>query len=308
MSRADRIVEDADQVEWSAYRLGAAVPVISGLRDDLLSESISEDSELGGVQQPDAEMEDRVSDIVQELDRRSSVLGVRYPFRINHQAQSVSYASTQAVVYEFCLAISVAPSLTKGRYVALPREFERLAGAIMASFLGEGANWYRLGWPPEADRPKVLKQAVQELSRYTGEWVWQRNPHYTDEWEGHQSVKDGGVDLVVWKYPPDARVGGLTLVGQCACGNDWSVKASDLSHDRIAAWCARPTVAKESRFFAMPRHIADPNVWVTHSLAAGLVLDRARLVLLNRDESQQTNAKLVSLIEIVAAISEPISR
>jgi hypothetical protein len=143
-------------------------------------------------------------------------------------------------------------------------------------WIGPDADWYRMGWPPDADRPSTFRRAIEELHVRCGEFFWQpKDERYADP----KSVKDGGVDVVVWKHPPDGRTGGLFLLGQCGCGNDWPVKLSDLRPDLIERRYVRDiSLAGEIRFLATPFHINHSKTWDESSEEAGIVFDRARIV------------------------------
>lgn len=283
MSRYSEV--DADQVEGVAIRIGAAVPLVEGLRDDLVSDALLEDDPAAletigyDVARVDKQLESRVGAVATEIAKRTQRLGSAYPFDFDTARQSLKYRKSKTRVYEFCLAISLARNIQVLPFANLPRIFERLTGRVVSAFLGGDASWYRAGWPPEGDRPTSFKEVMAELNTRTNEWHWRPRPDLNLPSEGPPNVKDGGIDLVVWKYPPDGRVGGITLLGQCACGDDWSIKTSDLDPNKLDIYVPRPTVAKEIRFFSMPRLFPEEQ-WIPKSHQAGIIFDRVRLVLL----------------------------
>lgn len=276
--------DNVDQLELRVLT-EMALPLDSALFDETVSDSILDEVPVSGGEEIDdfANAEFRLDslagDMETEIQRRRELLAGTYPFRLTEG--TFSYTGGSNLIYEFCLAITQAPTITTGSYCDLPREFERLTGSIAKFWLGESASSYRAGWPPDGDRPSKFKETIEELHDRSGEWWWQeRDERYDDPTE----VKDGGVDVVVWRHP-DSRVGGVFMLGQCACGNNWNSKFQDLSPDLIQNKYVRDiSVASELRFFSTPFHVPHSKTWLDTSLAAGIVFDRARLVKLGSED------------------------
>jgi hypothetical protein len=289
---------DADQVELQAMKNGTA-PFQSSIYDDMIADSLPDDYPVpdpilvGAADDPAAvDVRDRIAtqdtrkdtavgQSVDELKRRAGLLGDRYPFVLDEAG--LAYRSSSTLIYEYCLAVTRSPSLTTGDYKQLPRAFERLVGHAVRLWLGEDATSYRTGWPPDEDRPNTFKETIQQLAVNSGEWTWQpRNGLYEEPRSG-----DGGMDLVVWRRPADYRTGGITLLGQCACGNDWEEKYKDLDVDDLKKKYCRLPPAGESRFFATPHHVSHPKTWEDASIGAGIVFDRVRLALIAEEEANR---------------------
>jgi hypothetical protein len=269
---------DADQLELSAIKDGTA-PFERALWDEKVTDTLEDEQppvgdELEGFAIREYQLDSGVTEVVNELKRRRDLLGKAYPFKI--EKGFLRYTGSKTLVYEFCLAITQAPELSTKPYCDLPRAFERLTGHIVAAWLGPTASYYRAGWPPDGDRPSTFRRTIECLHDATNEWWWQaRDERYADP----KTVKDGGVDVVVWKHPPDGRVGGVFLLGQCGCGNGWDGKLKDLDPELIKKKYVRDiSIAGEVRFLATPFHIAHPQAWDDASMAAGLIFDRVRLV------------------------------
>lgn len=89
---------------------------------------------------------------------------------------------------------------------------------------------------------------------------------------------DEGADFFVWKLAPDGRrVGQLFLIGQCACGDDWRNKWSDLNLARLTKWARSQMLLDPVRAFATPFIISEGYLREA-TRQAGLVFDRLRLV------------------------------
>ena len=87
--------------------------------------------------------------------------------------------------------------------------------------------------------------------------------------------KDLGLDVVTWMAFSDKRGAYLHFIGQCATGDDWYSKLHDLKVDwwkEHVGWAVEPV-----RFFATPI-VVPTTKWRRTCLAAGLVLDRPRLI------------------------------
>ncbi|MDR3618239.1 MAG: hypothetical protein P4L85_02740 [Paludisphaera borealis] len=291
-----RAVKDADQIELYSIKNGTA-PYQLGVFDDELADSLADDYPVPDFVDPDVpedasalsmrnrialqdnRRDEAVSRSVDELRRRSVILGSAYPFTLSESR--LDYTGSSTLIYEFCLAVTCSPSLTRGDYVALPRAFERLAGKIAQLWLGNGAQLYRTGAPPDGDRPSTFREMMMDLQRATDhELTWEpRTPDHDAMTSG-----DAGLDLVVWRRPADHRLGGITLMGQCACGDDWSEKFKDLDLDDLRARFCRLPPAGNFRFFATPHHVAHRKLWVDSLVGAGLVFDRVRLALIAEEE------------------------
>jgi hypothetical protein len=268
-----RTCTDTDSAEFSAILRGDAVPD-AGIFDDRISGAMDDFESLDvNVSQrwhsQDLELDLAVGRIHEEIERRIKVIGEAYPFDWN--GNELKYRASKTHVYEFCLATSCAPTITSGKYVQLPRTFERVAADLVRMFLGYQGQALHTGWP--RDKSAKFKPTMQSLSRLTGEWNWNPQPDLPDEPSGD---KDAGVDFVTWKALPDARPGHLFILAQCACGDDWGGKLHDLSLEKIGKWFNPMTYVPAVRAFVTPFMLSDGNL-INVQREAGLTFDRARL-------------------------------
>jgi hypothetical protein len=282
----DKIVSSADQVEFAAVRLGCA-PLDVGLQDEEISGFLDDATRIvDPLDSPEWARDDMnrdcaISELADELQRRGKLLDEAYPFELRGNA--LCYRGSNSLVYELCLCIAQAENVTVGPLARLPRAFERLSGHVLAHFLGVHADWYRLGWPPDGDRPERYREAIMEIHKRTGEWDWDAMKGLLND-PGPKIVKDGGADVVVWTLFPDNRVGNLFLLGQCACGQNWDDKLRDLQPNTIREkWLRTLSVAGQIRFFAVPFHVAHVTRWKEASADAGILLDRARIAMIAED-------------------------
>ncbi len=95
------------------------------------------------------------------------------------------------------------------------------------------------------------------------------------------SDRDLGIDAASWFPFKDGRSGYLHFLVQCATGDDWDTKLSELHLEKLRRhvnWAVTPV-----RIFSVPFVItAVPAQWVRLCTEAGLVLDRPRLLELDK--------------------------
>lgn len=283
-----RLIKNADQAEFAAIQSGAAI-VDQGVYDDRVADAMDDyDPELGPDmerwQHDDLQIDTAVGQAQEEIERRAKLLGDSYPFEI--QGGSLTYRPSKSGFYEFCLAISLAEQITKGEYVNLPRTFERLSAVLVKHFFGDRANALHLGAPRDVEAKSKFGEAMKRVSEITGEWFWGPDPDLPDD---PHDTGDHGVDFIVWNAPPDGRAGSAFILGQCACGDDWTDKFSDVDLQRYGKWF-NPLcyVHPPLKAFTTPHHVGDG--FLNEALKrAGLVFDRARLTLLADQANEHTD-------------------
>lgn len=277
-----RAATDADQTEKQALLNGEAV-VDAGVQDDIIAEAIDEeqhqpdiaglDAEIAGRERwhrRDLNVDGEASEVAQEIHRRRAFLGGAYPFELD--GNSLRYRGPTSGFYEYCLSISVAPNITTGEFVRLPRTFERVVAILTQLHMGCESDFMHTGHPRDGDLG-TFRSAMEELARRTGEWNWGPNEGLPEE---PTVAGDGGVDFVVWKKPGDQRPGSLFILGQCACGDDWSSKLLDLDLNELRTWFKPLSYVEPIRAFATPFALSDGN-FQRAQVKAGWVLDRIRL-------------------------------
>lgn len=298
-------IKDADQTELEAVLYGSAI-VDQGVYDDRVADAL-DDFEPDPVAVPtewqrrDLKIDTAVGQTHEELERRAALLGDAYPFEL--QSGLLSYRKSRSGFYEFCLAISRADQITSGEHVHLPRAFERLSAILVRQFLGDHARMLHLGSPRDVAIGSRFSEAMRQAQKETCEWYWGPDP---DLPEDPTDTGDHGVDFVVWKSPPDGRVGSLFILGQCACGDDWTGKFHDVSLERYRKWFNPLSFVPPVKAFTTPHHVADG--WLHEALReAGLVFDRARLTTLaeqacEQDDYRSWTDRIVELTRLVVPL------
>ncbi|WP_434027038.1 hypothetical protein [[Pseudomonas] boreopolis] len=273
---------NTDQTEWDALRQMSVV-IDAGVRDDTISGALdevdvgdaSEDGPSGRAAwvEADLRLDSQVGGIREEIERRIVLLGSAYPFELS--GQRLVYRASRSGFYEFCLAICRARTITTKPYTQLPRNFERLTAKLLEAYMGADAESLHVGWPRDNSVGRTFKAAMKHLERQPYEWIWSPETGKPED-PPTRYAKDEGIDFVVQKKLLDERAGRLYILGQCACGDEWPTKWSELTQDRLNKWFRTVTLVPFVRAFVTPYLLTDEMLREATS-QAGLVFDRARL-------------------------------
>lgn len=268
-----KFAKNADQAELLAIERRSA-SIVSSLLDERISGELDDSAPDDKVIGTSVQEEDLAGRTLEHIQERERFLGDCYPFFVD--GQTLRYKPGGNGVYEFCLRLSLMDHSANQNSddVVL---FELLSARAVALFLS--GEYLRSGWPTHdvVERPKRLKAVSARLQKCTGEWHWSPIPPAEDD-PSPRVTKDEGMDFVVWRRL-DNRDASLFVAGQCACGNDWRNKLSELSSDRLARWWPRTTYVPFVRAFALPYVIPGNHAIQEVSRVAGLVFDRIRLTL-----------------------------
>lgn len=275
-----REIDNADQAEFEALRAGFSV-LNAGVRDEKIAGALDDldvgDGPMERWHRDDVALDDEIGGARDEIQRRKEVLGDYYPFELN--GNSLSYTSKNIGFYEYCLAISLSPSLIKKPFTVLPRSFERIVSALIRSHLGQHWAVYHTGAPRDPVAGKSFYACMTKLSEVTSggrEWRW--DPAHTHP-EQPSIGGDGGVDFVVWRPSPDNRLGQPYVVGQCACGNDWPKKFGDISEKALEKWFRPLSDVPIMKAFTTPFWLSEGNLTAA-TIDGGWTLDRPRLTII----------------------------
>jgi hypothetical protein len=298
---------EVDESEFSALRFGET-NIDDALRDEVRAGVVDDAARPDGTwANRDDVLEQMASKLIEEVDRRSQVLGNAYPF--SRAKNRLSYRPSESGIYEFCLAVTMAPSLSEGKFAQLPIAFEFLARDTLRVFAGSRASAFRTGAPRHSqDRmPARGKRLFDRLNELTGEWRWRPKTQLPDS-PPYSHAKDFGLDVVGWIPVPGVQLGHLFLLGQCACGKSgWKAKWADLSVMRLHDWMETVTVVPPVRCFLVPFHIGNPEAIGEVCRDAGVVFDRTRITLITQGTPKGEFAPLKPFqywVDLVAAPSD----
>lgn len=265
----------------SAEDLVGALGAI-GATDALVDSELDEDDpDIADSVDPGSERAQALAETALSLAEergRSMRRAEHYPF-VHHGGSIEARPSAFQSTYTYLLLLSrYGIAAGPPKIGNQPREngaelFEGVAAVAAKNYLGgaaTGAVAYQFGFPrlttPARFGPALDKMCA-EMAEGGGA---KRKP-------GNQTQMDAKLDLAVWIPMPDQRPGKVIGFGQCATGDNWPSKVSELQAE---AWCAkwmqtRPAVLP-LRLFFLPHRI-DGLDWLNHSYDAGIIFDRCRL-------------------------------
>ena len=195
-----------------------------------------------------------------EIERRQELCGDSYPFNFEG-GELIWKGDNWADPYLVCLMAADRDLWRSGSDTG--KVFEHLTTQVIETFLGGCA--LRFGSPRDT-MPTSIDEALPDLARAT----------CSDLLEGwvKSADKDLGLDVVGWKPFPDTYNNRLQLYVQCATGEDWEDKPSDLNLDEwrgILRWGVTPVKA-----LAIPYVVNRDGNWIG-SLSGTLIFDRIRI-------------------------------
>lgn len=209
--------------------------------------------EEGGV-----DVDDYISDVMNELDRRATLYGANSPFKVNGLRIEPNINWRDNPIHTLCLIFSTygVDSDTKTGTTL----FEEVGMELLKQFFQ--AEVVHLGFPTTTN----LKSQIDNIAKSSNELRGALNPPSRE--------KDGGVDVIAWKPFNDSRNSQLKILAQCGAGADWKDKNSiDIgTWNLYINWNYETTVP--SMIIAQ---IVESDRWTKYSLKYGMLIDRVRL-------------------------------
>ncbi len=197
---------------------------------DLIAEmDIAADHEVDDIGQKDSDDTDTITEVIDEIERRDSVLEGAYPFSVSDDGAVLALKTELGVghhSYLFSLVMSHLPrseivpdrmSPTVKQLVKARDVFQICAVLAIAGYTRGPA--YSVGWPrPDKSR---FHDKIKEIWLVFGDGV----PHDATPTAVPRKIKDGGIDVISWFPEPDGEPGHGHLIGQVASGHDWPGKS-----------------------------------------------------------------------------------
>ena len=282
--------KNADETELEAMTTGVT-PIEYGVQDDVVADEHHADLPEHQYRWQDEELAlDLISGpVIQEIDRRIELGGDSYPFV--RERGALRYVPRSTDVYEFCLVTSIQRDISSRPFNQLPITFELLTTELARCYLGNNAEGIRTGAPSHCHdaRPVNFKRLMELVNERTlGEFQWIPTISINDD-DDVNGPKDEGLDFIAWKPFGDLRLGQLFLLGQCACGDDWTEKFGDLDINRLERWINPVTWAKFIRAFSVPHHIPGHRIFGDVCRQAGITFDRLRLARVAEENAERIN-------------------
>ena len=213
--------------------------------------------------------------VFSELENRSIAAGDGYPFSVGEQAiQFDSTTLKTGSTYIFLLLLSsFGVEAGKVTQAHPERDFEDISMAASESYFGcnEHDGSYLFGFPRRTEAAG-FPAAIDDLSQRLGEGGGAKPIKIAAQ------QKDAHLDVVVWHGFADRRPGQLIAFGQCATGENWRTKLSELSDTRswCQAWMLQPPSVPPLRMFFVPHRLTEDE-WETSAILGGIVFERCRI-------------------------------
>lgn len=218
--------------------------------------------------------EEVIGNVFTEIDRRESAAGKEaYPFERKNTSIELKTKVGSYPAYIFCLALSYCKWKTRRGAPENPwLLFEELARYTAQNYLGGEAIIFGTSCRQKTSGEKRFVTNINDLAKKLGEGEgFKKQPTH--------STKDSKLDLVAWKSFQDGRSSQIILFGQCAAGDNWINKLTELDPDVFwDQWMERGKVSSLLRSVFMPHRLHDQDQWNKHARSARLLFDRCRVV------------------------------
>ena len=231
---------------------------------DIVGSDASDDN--GGAFDSGQRSERLISQAVREIERREGDAGNGYPFKWDGSSLELRPDVERWNPYVFCLMVCDRDFWVSGD--ESPKIFEHVASAALSSYLQ--GDTVRFGSPRDT-LPSDIKGALDELSRLTGD------PLAVGGFPTQSTDKDLKLDVVGWRNFTDGRASKVLVYMQCATGENWEGKKTELdlsagsTWNQIMHWTIPPVKA-----LAIPYIVSPGDEW--RRVTTGILLfDRLRI-------------------------------
>jgi hypothetical protein len=203
-----------------------------------------------------------------KLYKRSSSLGVKYPFKVTTEYLQVEvqiWESPYLLMTSFC-GISFFSGLQGWSVDTSSKLFEIVSEKCLGEFFGESTQTRNFGHPSDVGRPSEFGEAVK----------WIADSMKVPLGSGYRPPRrrDGGVDIFVWREFKDGFPGVPILLIQCTIQGNFQNKIGDVDTRLWASWLSSdidPLVG-----LCVPQMVVQLEKW-SEITTRGLLFDRNRL-------------------------------
>jgi|ERR1035441_906042 hypothetical protein len=238
---------------------------IAEIKDTLTDEHIYEDQDKAS---------EFLTDVWTEIRRRKVALGNSYPIACQPTKLARTAAWRDAPAYAFCLLLSYSDRYPEWRksfgndFTEQGLLFERVTELALNNELSEWTS-HSTGW--SRTQTAQIKDSVETVRGLLNE-----KEGRIDLIPDLNTIKDAGLDIVLWRPFPDSRNGCPLYLVQCASGANWEEKRTQ---PEINLWRTMIEFAAiPKRALAIPYAISDDEFWISCRRMDGMLLDRLRLL------------------------------
>ncbi len=214
---------------------------------------------------------------VTELTQRATAAGSSYPFTVSgNLVTAVPNARTTHQPYVFMLCLSYFGWKPKRNSTYKPRRwFEELSQMAAETFMaGESV----LLSPPRSALPRPFPSAIDRLCALVKEGAgWKAQPYGWNRRGAGLAPQDDAVDVVAWRHFPDQLPGKLLFFAQCASGDNWTTKLTELQPEAFCGqWMRDTPPSKVIRGMFVPHRVPRER-WDYSNRYGGILFDRTRI-------------------------------
>ncbi len=212
--------------------------------------------------------------VFDEIGRRQVACGEGYPFCIDSAGHVLRpqrpAKQDQFVIYKYLL-LATRLNMHRSRMqgdIDGTALFENVAAEAARRYFGEGAETLVFGaQAATANFVSRVNRLCEDLQE--GDGISNRDPSVS-------RVRDGKLDIVVWKHFADRLPGKLIAFGQCKTGSSYT--ENDLHPAGFCEkWLRTSLPVKPLRLFLVAEALRRDR-WSMHSIDNGLQFDRCRIV------------------------------
>lgn len=215
--------------------------------------------EEGGI-----DVDNRIDDVMNELNRRTELYGTNSPIKINGLTIEPTIRWRANPFYTLCLIFSTfgVEDTSDGGTIL----FEKIGNIFLKEFLK--SETFHLGFPTSTN----LAAQLDTIANLSCEPRGSLTPN--------TSEKDSGVDVIAWTPFNDLRSGQIIVLAQCGAGDDWKNKNSITlpTWNHYINWNYETTVPS-----MLITQIVQADKWIKYTNKYGVLIDRARLYRIHTD-------------------------
>lgn len=280
--------ELADFAELRAWDRGtvSAREIVAALNriDDNDSNSGCEDDEV--------ENTDTLTDVFNELDRRASVCGAAYPFKVQENGDALRHTpidpdNAPQVVYRYLLLGTRLNMLRHRSHAKIDGAllFEECSAAVLKAYLGsDKAKSFVFGTAAGGKFGDKVKSLCEQL---------REGGAFRSIDASGSTANDGKLDAIAWIPFADKREGQVIVFSQCKTGTTWKHLVTQCRPaDFAKKWFERGYAVEPVRGFCVAESL-DRSTWYSLCCDAGLVFDRCRLVEFSQGVTGQLLQKML---------------
>ena len=236
---------------------------------------LDENDYAGGVPE-DEQTEPAVDEAYSEIERRQASSRDGYPFVVGERGNTLhadtNFYSYRHLVYKYLLLSTRLDMARNRRHAGIDGTLllERLAAEVVREYFGKRAESLVFGTASgHADFPAKVDDLCRKIKEGGG---------FFDHAANSSNVRDGKLDVVVWKHFTDGLPGKLIGFGQCKTGTNYRDQLTQLQPDAFCSkWLRSSLVLDPIRMFFVSEALSRVD-WFGVSVDAGMLFDRCRIV------------------------------